>query len=400
MTLRWHIVTGEYPPLPGGVSDYTFILAGLLADAGDEVHVWTSKAPQRKLNSKIILHELPGHFGLRALWRLHRALNRDAQPFRLLVQYVPQMYGFKGMNLPFAFWLSRQRHLKPWIMFHEVAMRPAAHLSLKHRLLAHAQQAMARWIVRSMSRGFVSTQAWQGYLQDIAPENSACEWLPVPSNVATNADREIVAQLRQLFAPGSATRLVAHFGTYGGTTADDVARIFVRLLQQFPDFNVLLLGKGSNDFAAKLRGLHPALGGRIHSAGYLPSDQLAAHLLAADVLFQPYADGVSTRRGSAMAGLALGLPIVTSAGAATEALWSDEKLVVVVDPLDELRILHALDIWSQPSTERNAQMARAKNGYERFFGWHNTIAHLQECAAPSRCSQPGIQASSGPITCL
>ncbi len=40
----WHILTGEYPPEPGGVSDYTALVAGGLAEAGIEVHVWTAPA--------------------------------------------------------------------------------------------------------------------------------------------------------------------------------------------------------------------------------------------------------------------------------------------------------------------------------------------------------------------
>jgi hypothetical protein len=35
-----HIITPEYPPQPGGVSDYTAQVATGLAEAGDEVQVW------------------------------------------------------------------------------------------------------------------------------------------------------------------------------------------------------------------------------------------------------------------------------------------------------------------------------------------------------------------------
>ena len=41
----WHIVTGEYPPARGGVSDYTFAIANGLASAGDEVNVWCPGPP-------------------------------------------------------------------------------------------------------------------------------------------------------------------------------------------------------------------------------------------------------------------------------------------------------------------------------------------------------------------
>ena len=42
--VSWHILTGEYPPRPGGVADYTSQVAAGLAEAGDEVHVWTTGA--------------------------------------------------------------------------------------------------------------------------------------------------------------------------------------------------------------------------------------------------------------------------------------------------------------------------------------------------------------------
>jgi hypothetical protein len=36
----WHVITPEYPPMLGGVSDYTQSIAKGLAAQGDEVHVW------------------------------------------------------------------------------------------------------------------------------------------------------------------------------------------------------------------------------------------------------------------------------------------------------------------------------------------------------------------------
>ena len=40
MTSELHIITPEYPPQPGGVSDYTAQVAEGLAQEGEEVHVW------------------------------------------------------------------------------------------------------------------------------------------------------------------------------------------------------------------------------------------------------------------------------------------------------------------------------------------------------------------------
>jgi hypothetical protein len=43
--IRWHMITGEYPPQAGGVSDYSRVVARGLAAAGDTVHVYAPENP-------------------------------------------------------------------------------------------------------------------------------------------------------------------------------------------------------------------------------------------------------------------------------------------------------------------------------------------------------------------
>src|ERR1700722_6618645 len=100
MTTRWAILTGEYPPQPGGVADYTRQVALGLALANDEVSVY---APQHNKgdeldNPRLKIVRLPDNFGPRGLAALDRILSRK-QVDRLLIQYVPHAFGAKGMNL-------------------------------------------------------------------------------------------------------------------------------------------------------------------------------------------------------------------------------------------------------------------------------------------------------------
>jgi len=116
------VLTGEYPPAPGGVSDYTRLVACGLAAAGDMVEVWApacgSKAPN---DPGVQVHWLPSNFGPGALCELQQALRCQPGPRRLLVQYVPHAFGFKAMNVGLAHWLFRARHREcVWVMFHEV----------------------------------------------------------------------------------------------------------------------------------------------------------------------------------------------------------------------------------------------------------------------------------------
>ena len=63
---NWHLITGEYPPQPGGVADYTRLVAQGLADVGDKVHVWTQTAEGVPYDDRgVTVHFLPDCFGPR-----------------------------------------------------------------------------------------------------------------------------------------------------------------------------------------------------------------------------------------------------------------------------------------------------------------------------------------------
>ena len=51
---------------------------------------------------------------------------------------------------------------------------------------------------------------------------------------------------------------------------------------------------------------------RVVAPGSLPAAAVTEYLRACDLVIQPYPDGVSSRRGTAMAALANGVPVVTT----------------------------------------------------------------------------------------
>ena len=76
--VSWQLITGEYPPQPGGVSDYSQQVAAGLAEAGDDVQVWAPSA--EKMDSKdrgVSVHGLIDRFGPRSLARMSRDLNSE-----------------------------------------------------------------------------------------------------------------------------------------------------------------------------------------------------------------------------------------------------------------------------------------------------------------------------------
>jgi hypothetical protein len=81
--VEWHILTGEYPPKPGGVADYTALLARALVAAGHVAHVWcpgNAAGPVGEPGGAIV-HRMAGRrFGLAGLARLDRE-NPGEEPF-------------------------------------------------------------------------------------------------------------------------------------------------------------------------------------------------------------------------------------------------------------------------------------------------------------------------------
>ncbi|MEP6617718.1 MAG: glycosyltransferase family 4 protein [bacterium] len=333
---RWCIVTCEYPPRVGGVSDHTFLLAGALAASGDAVDVWAPPGirPPPQV-AGVTVHVLPSMFRSDALMVLRRMLRTLPSDTRVLVQYVPTGYGWRMMNLPFALLLYSQRWRGLDVYFHEVGF-PIREQTRWRRKFAGAVHLAMNWLtVRSAARVFVAIPEWEPRLRALAGTSrlatTPATWVPVPSNVPDVADPELVRDIRAHMLENGARVVVGHFGTFGRFHSAILVPTFARILDDAPDRVALLVGRNSGSMRRAIVARRPDLDARIVATkGLVPAD-VSAHLSACDVLVQPYDDGVSARRGSLMAGLALGLPIVTNRGPVTGDVWTTRPAVYLTE---------------------------------------------------------------------
>jgi glycosyltransferase involved in cell wall biosynthesis len=102
---------------------------------------------------------------------------------------------------------------------------------------------------------------------------------------------------------------------------------FLDILRADDSRRLVLLGRGAREFA-RLH-LAPAASSRIFVPEDLSPDEIATHLSACDVVVQPYGDGVSARRTTVMASLALGVPVITTEGQSTEPIWRESGGVAI-----------------------------------------------------------------------
>ena len=378
----WHLLTGEFPPGCGGVGDYAADLARALAEAGDTVHVWTAASRAAgdggAAAPRITIHHLPDSFGPRSRQALDEAWRHT--PVTVLLQYVPNALGARGANLAFCRWLRRvhQAGADVRIMFHE----PYFYFTLTRpwrNALAIVQRTMAATLLQSASTIYMSTETWQRYLEAVGSLPCAAT-LPIPSSIPNGAGEDDVAQHRARISPAG-TPVVGHFGTYGEHVATELFALLPAIAGQAPIARFAFMGEGSREFLERLGERHPQIALRAWASGRLPAKDLSAVISSCDLLIQPYPDGITTRRTSAMAGLRNGVATVSTSGALTEPIWKDTGAVALVPVSDRAAFARTVARLLDDPAARQLQAVHGAHAYERHFSMPHTIAVLRGASA-------------------
>jgi glycosyltransferase involved in cell wall biosynthesis len=364
--MTWHLLSGEFPPDCGGVGDYTADLARALEAAGDRVHIWTP------------LHTLPDRFGRASRERLADALQET--PGIVLLQYVPNALGARGMNLRFCLWLRTlaSKGVDVRVMFHE----PYFYYSLSRpwrNALAVAQRVMAAVLLQASGTTYLSTDTWRRYLTSTGG-GDRFRTLPIPSSVPAAGLPASIAKWRHAFAPAGEP-VVGHFGTYGEHVAGELFQLLPIVGAQSPRARFAFIGAGSAEFLERLERRDARLAARSRATGRLDGRETASALRACDLMIQPYPDGITTRRTSAMAGLRNSVATVSTVGALTEPIWAESQAVALAPSGDTARFAELVSSLLKDPAARDGFARRGSRTYEGRFAIEHTIAALR--AAPA-----------------
>jgi glycosyltransferase involved in cell wall biosynthesis len=263
-------------------------------------------------------------------------------------------------------------------MFHEVAYPFLRGQPWRHHLLATVNHLMGSVLVRGAARVFVSIEQWEPLLRRLAPSLPPCHWQPVPSNLDCQPDPARCHEVRRRITPDPQAAIVGHFGTFGSAIGELLARVLPSVLERDVRRLGLLVGRDSRTYADRLVQEHPRLQGRLLATGGLAPADVAHHLAACDLLLQPYPDGASTRRGSLMAGLALGLPIVTTVGPSSDRIFlkTDAVHAVPIDRLEEM--VKAVEALLNEPQRRAVMGQQAHALYQRYCAVDNVVRAMRQ----------------------
>ena len=362
--MDWIILTGEYPPQHGGVSEYTYRLAEVLKTRGEKVTICTPATDGRVAQEGVELCELADQFGRQARRQLEKHFQSSPEA-NFLLQYVPHSFGLRGINLPFCVWLWWRYRGRIDVMFHEVALPSGSGQRLKVRVAGKIQNLMARLLVRASRHVYISIPGWEPRLKKYLRPEQRLQWLPIASHFD---GLNFTSQVRRKAYP-----VVGHFGTYGQEIGQMLSGLLPFILKRFESVHFALIGRGSEVFLPEFLRRFPEFTDRMYASGPVPSNDVARHLLACDVLIQPFPDGVSTRRSSFMAALALGRPLITNGGHLTEAFWHSTDAVSFSGTFDLEKMGGLLDTLLANSDAAEQMGRRGQRFYEENFSWERTL---------------------------
>ncbi len=414
--LKVTFLTGEYPPIQGGIADHTAYLAQHLAPLNVESSIlisyrWleghedtrrrreageSNSSPPRLPESSPprVFASLPS-WGWRC-WLGVAYFLKTYQPDVLHIQYQAAAFDLGGwVNwLP---WFLKKRGVATRIVttFHDLRVPyifPKAGSFRWKSMLALARHSDAvictnredlHTLRRALDVGQISHLISQS--SPLLPCSLAplLTLIPLGSNVEPQPPDDFDrAAWRKKYQADENTLLLAYFGFLNESKGgEELIESLALLRQQGLDARLLLIGGevGHADLtnvasAQRVQALvdQYGLADFVHRTGYTDLSVVSANLLAVDVVVMPYRDGVSFRRTTLIAALRHGCPVVSTRPtdpAAVPEIRPGENMVLA-PPRDAATLARAIASLASDATLRQ-QLALGSKKLGDLFEWNN-----------------------------
>ncbi len=344
-----------------GVEDYCRFLGNALARAGYRLEL-----------ERVPWAERGWIQALGWLWRK----SAEWREKWVLVQYTALGWSRQGIPAGFlvVLYLLRRRRARSVVVFHDSVAYPGDRPI--DRMRRACQRCIMRrafhWAEKSVFTMPVEHVPW-------APRNTAkVEFIPVGANIPPVPGEQTVA----VPAP-RAEKCVAVFSITPGKPmqqeVSDIAYVATRAAERVAKLRLVILGRNSEEAREPLR--HALNGTRVDvsALGLLPAEEVTRVLSTADVLLFVRAE-VSSRRGSAIVGLACGLPVVGYSGQET-GFPVTEAGVVLVPRGDREALGQALCRVLTDEPFRQQLCQRSLRAYRDYFSWDVIARHYLQLLA-------------------
>ena len=311
--------------------------------------------------------------GWRAALGELRSQSEGWRGARVFVQYTALAWSRRGFPLRFpgVLRILRAAGAHVTVVFHDV--QPYGGRRAVDRLRRSAQTLVMRDALRVAAGAVLTVPA-----EKLSWVPSGCPkavFIPVGANLPVT---EAVADSSSSIKGEVPT--VAVFGITGGETGQVESAIIAGAIgfavKQIPKLRLIAFGRHADDAEAFLRRSLQDVAVDVEASGVLPAEEAAQKLSASDVLL--FVRGpISSRRGSAIAGIACGLPVIAYAGPETAAPIT-EAGVILVSAAKKEELGEALVRVLSDRGYRASLASQSRRAHEQYFSWKAIAARYAE----------------------
>jgi glycosyltransferase involved in cell wall biosynthesis len=390
--LKIGLVSGEYPPMEGGVGAFTQELAKALNALGHNIHIITSRqarppSPERRLQA--LLEPVDIDFA-----QLHPQVRQWRWPALATVADIVLRYELDVVNIQYQAAAYHMRspaaNFLPWRLKGMVKTAVTFHDLRVPYLFPKAgrwRQKAVYFMARQAHGCIATNEADYQTLHDL--NFGPLTQIPIGSNITTYQPNHIeVGEARDLLGLQPADCLLGYFGFLNESKgANTLLHTLARLDK---NIHLLFIGgqTGSSDsnnnqfFLAEMRQLISELDldKRVHWTGFVPEKRVSTFLEAADLMVMPYRDGASLRRGTLMAVLAHGRPLITTHPTAPTPALIHGKNSWLVPAADETAMVEAIQtLLANP--DLRLKLGQGASQVADMFTWDKIAAQTAEFLA-------------------
>lgn len=381
------IISRSFPPHICGVGDYVYFLSKSLKESEHQVFVITSKTTDQKC--AVYLCPVGEKWNVPGIFEIMGILE-TIKPDIVNIQYVCQLYGRAGIApgiVLLPIFIKLRAHSKILITFHELYIS----WSSRDFILGAIQRLQAFILVLISNAVIVTTHTRKKTLDFLFPWKRIYE-IPVGSNIPSYPDiKPHLAGIQQKaeLSSNQVNKLTNQhtnkliLGTFGMLHPErDLATVFkaVSMLtvmsknrSPITDYQLLLIGqidRKSSEYLA-LRNLAKDLGieDKIKWFDSIPAREVRNYLMHSDIYLSPQIDGPSGRRGTLMAALSCGLPVIAYDGNDRENMFKSYENIILVPPRNPEILAQKIKELGKNLKLRRDIGEKAYKTFEKYFSW-------------------------------
>ncbi|HEV2523218.1 MAG TPA: glycosyltransferase [Candidatus Acidoferrales bacterium] len=337
-----------------GVEDYCVCLGKALARGGISFEL-----------ARVHWAERGWLAALRRMWRE----SADWRGRWVFVQYTALGWSRRGFPLGFlpVLFVLRRRKLSTAVVFHDAAAYPGTRCI--DRVRRAIQQLVMKKTAARVDR-IILPAASDNNLVWLKCRQGKTIFIPVGSNIpAPPQGQERNADDRDSVSRQS--KMVAVFGITPGERGEreitDIRETMKAAVLCVPGVRLCVFGRGTREAEPMLRQFFEATGVEVSVLGLLPAAQIGEILSRADVQVD-VRDRISSRRGSVVAGIVCGTPVVGFESAETDGAIRGAG-VALVPPGDVKALTAAVSRILSDDVFREELRLRNRIASQKFFSW-------------------------------